>query len=81
MQKYVGRKKHTKANHKKKRSQCGNDVCKGDFFFFFFTPSPLSFLSVDEETWCGVVMNCLVWAGWVTINASRGVIMVFDKCT
>lgn len=71
---------HTQRLIIKKRSQCGNDVCKGDFFYTF-PSSPLSFLSVDEETWCGVVMNCLVWAGWVTINASRGVIMVFDKCT
>lgn len=47
MQKYVGWKSHTKAN-RKKRSQCGNDVCKGDFFFYTFS-SALSFLSVEGE--------------------------------
>lgn len=61
VQKYVGGKTHTKANHKK-GSQCGNDVGKGDFFllFFFIFWSALSFLSAEKErnTWCGgVAMN------------------------
>lgn len=72
VKKYVGWKTHM-ANHKK-RSQCGNEVCT-------FFSSALFFLSVEKEAWCVGVMNWLVWAASVTSDASKGVIMVFDKCT
>lgn len=58
VQKYVGGKTHTKANHKK-GSQCGNDVGKGDFFFLFFFSSsgPLShFYQQKKKETRGVVV-------------------------
>lgn len=51
----------------------------GVFFIFFIYGfhiySPISFKKTTEWR-----MKRLVWAGWVT-NASKGVMMVFDKCT
>lgn len=69
---------HTKANHRK-RSRRGNDVCQGDFL----TPSSHLFSHFYQWKKKHTVRDGLTGLGtfWTTINASEGVIMVFDKCT